>query len=101
MEIAVKSIAECINENYINSSYSCELEKSNRSVVKNFNEFANNVFNKLDTGFEIFKLGNDFVIFKRNGVYILLEYQFMYCSGIDYDINMFGSVEELETYQFS
>jgi hypothetical protein len=98
---AIDLIVDSINENYVYPCFTCILQENDRSVVKNFNEFANNVFSKLDAEFEIFKLGNDFVIFKRDGVYVLLEYQFISFSGIDYEINMFGSVEDLEMYQFS
>ena len=98
---AIDAIANCINENYVYPFYTCILEENDRNVVKNFHKFVNDVFDKLDDAFEIFKEESDFVIFKRDNTFVLLEYQFMSCRDIDYEINMFVSIEDLEQYQLS
>lgn len=85
----IEVIARCINDNYIYPYYTNILRDNDRNIVKDFNGFVNNIFNKLDKDFELYKIGNDFVIFKRDEIYILLEYIFVSFNDIEYDINMY------------
>lgn len=98
---AIDAIAGCINENYIYPCYTCILQENDRSVVSDFKKFANNIFNKLDSGSQVHKIGSDYVIFKRDNTYILLEYVFISCRDIDYEIDMFDSINDLEAYRSS
>ena len=97
----IEAIAECINENLRNSSYSSSmLKEKDRSVVNDFGLFINNISNKMvDGSNKVYMIGDNHVIFKIGVRYVMVEYILVLSSDIWFEINIFESLDSLEEYR--
>jgi hypothetical protein len=101
MSVIIDKIVDCIKNNYIIHNHSEVIEGNDRSVVANFPMFVNNVLQKLGNDFELYKKTNDFVVFKKDGIYILIDYDCVSFRSIDFNINMFDTMTEVDRYFLS
>ncbi len=98
MCIVVDAIVDCVNKNYMTPNYSNIIYGNDRTDVKDFPTFIRNISNKLGDDFVIYKEDIDFVVFNKNDIYILVEYILMYFNEVEFNINMFNSMENVDKY---
>ena len=94
----VNKIVECIKNKYMINDYYEFIESNDRSLVRDFTRFGDNIANKLGNDFELYKHENDLIIFKKDNIYILIEYVFIDFKDIQYEINMFNSMNDVNKY---
>jgi hypothetical protein len=89
----IDKIVKSINDNISNPYYS-EIISSNYSEKKSMLY----IFFRLGIEYEIHEIKANYIIFKRNTTYILVEYIELYLIDSKYIITMFSSIYELEKY---
>ena len=99
MSVMIDKIVGCIKNNYMIHNHSEVIEGNDRSVVANFPMFVNNVLQKLGNDFELYKKANDFVVFKKAGIYILIDYDCVSFTSIDFNINIIKFLLAIVNYK--
>ncbi len=85
----IDNIVECIRDKYMIHDYCEFIFTDDRSIVKDFITFGNKISKKLGNKFELYKHENDLIIFKKDNIYILIEYVFIGYKNIQFEINIF------------
>lgn len=94
----IDTIVRCIHINHMNHNYSEVIEGDDRSIIRNFPMFVSSISQKLGNNFELYKEDVDFVVYRINNIYIVIDYDCVFFSSIDFNINMFDSMTEVDRY---
>jgi hypothetical protein len=98
----IDKIANSIKNNYMIPKYNIFINFNDKSIIDDFNKFGNDILEKLGDEFHIYKYEFNSIIYKKDDIYILIEYVlFESTYNVEFEINIFNSSTHLESYLLS